>query len=221
MSIYTDVVYRNYPKSQYPEKLARYLKDNYFLKSKSNLLEIGYGEGEYLNLFWEMDIRAYGVDKKSDTVNPMFERYCDLEKDNIPYPEDFFDYIYTKSMIEHVTNTDRLLKEAKRVLKTGGKIVILTPAWEFNYKDFYNDYTQTKPFHRKGLREALMITGFKDVKVDYFYHLPFMWNRPYLQFIPKILSMFYLWKWKDKEETIHRPLIRFSQEVQLIATAIK
>jgi ubiquinone/menaquinone biosynthesis C-methylase UbiE len=220
MKNYNDIIYTNYPKSNYDKKFIKYLVGHYFPQYNSKILDVGCGNGKYIKLFDENYLLALGIDKNVDT-NQSFLKKCDIEKEVIPYPDNYFDYVFSKSSIEHINNTDNFLSEIYRVLRPRGTLVILTPAWEYNYKDFYNDYTHIKPFHRKGLQDALKIHGFGYIQVDYFYHLPFMWKHPYLSFIPKFLSLFSKWKWKDKEQTKHRPLLRFSQEVQLFASARK
>jgi len=223
MNNYNEVVYGNYPKSDYPDKLVDYITKNYFSEFSSSLLEIGHGNGTYTQAFKKKSFFLYGIDKDCEPADSSkhFFKKCDIEREAIPFTDNAFEYIFCKSVIEHISNTDNLLSEIYRVLKPNGTLLILTPAWEYNYKDFYNDYTHVKPFHRKGLQDALKIHNFKNVEVKYFYHLPFLWKYPELVIIAKFLSLFSKWKWKDKEETIHRTLIRFSQEVQLLAIAKK
>lgn len=249
MSKYHEVVYGNYPKSTFPRKLIEHLLRNHWPKSSKfesynqhiissmhhdiRVLDLGCGDCTYLEEgFWGFHF-ADGIDfglkyqrgmgrVEPGKINTTNEKYpIDLNADNLPYPNDSFDIIFSKSVIEHINNTDHLLKEILRVLKPGGKLIILTPAWEYNYKDFFNDYTHVKPFHRKGLQDALKINYFSDVKVEYFYHLPLLWKYPFLKFGAKIISLLSPFKWKDKDESKHRVWIRFSQEIQLLATATK
>lgn len=231
MPTYHEVVYGKYPKSNYPEELASHIYYNYLVRGIYNIrggevdlrvshtsilkdtkiLDLGCGDGTYVKLFKEeYGLTAYGIDNQ-----------IDFNKDKLPYPTNRFDFVFTKSTIEHIQNTNHLLKEIKRVLKPKGRIIILSPAWEYNWKDFYNDYTHVKPFHRRGLQDALRINGFRNVDVSYFYHLPWLWNHPRRFPLVLFLRMFSRWKWKNREENIHRPNIRFAQEVQLLAVAEK
>ncbi len=244
MAKYHEVVYGNYPKSEYPRKLAWKLIWDYMKEGRRHstvgtsdgdpILDVGCGDGTYVELFNRYGFSSFGIDSKvmlhMDAWNyPPFEacvvrsrcNCSDFNHDLLPYPNESFRYVFTKSVIEHVANTDHFLREVQRVLKPGGKVIILTPAWEYNYKDFFNDYTHVKPFHRKGLQDALKINDFKNVSVEYFYHLPWLWERPYLLPVAKALSLLSGWKWKDKEQTSHRVNIRFSQEVQLLAVGEK
>ena len=46
----------------------------------------------------------------------------------IPFPDDSFDVIYNK-VLEHLSNPDKFLTEAFRILKPGGIIISLVPDW--------------------------------------------------------------------------------------------
>jgi len=219
MSIYHDVIYRNYPPSTFPEKLAKVIADRYFSgnpgyceichRRGKELLDIGCGKGEYLKAFRNYGYKVHGIDNE-----------CNIEEE-IPLQSDSIDYIFCKSVIEHIQDPESLLRDMKRVLKPKGRFVILTPAWEYNYFDFYNDPTHVKPYHRKGLQDLLLLHEFRNVKVIYFYYLPQVWKRSWLIPLIRPLSLLKHFKWKDQEETRHRPFIRFSQEVQLLATGQK
>lgn len=214
---YHKVIYGNYTRSNYPEKLIVHLLKVMGLEvcpqnNKYSLLELGCGDGTYVNLFNKYCLSSVGVDKE-----------VDLEKDTLPYADNSFDFVFTKSTIEHVTNTGHFLSEAKRVLKPEGKILILTPSWEFNYRWFYDDPTHVKPFHRKGLQDILRLHDFTLVNVEYFYHLPFTWDNEYGKFLASCIRKLTpdFLRWKDKEEQDMNVLIRFSKEVQLLGVATK
>ena len=61
---YVDVTYSeiDYPFTQYPSKLAKYLTDRYALSEGSRLLELGCGRGETLKGFIDAGLVGHGVD---------------------------------------------------------------------------------------------------------------------------------------------------------------
>lgn len=210
---YNDVIYGSYSQSDYSWKLAYYLHRTYFCTLPAvDFLDLGCGDGEYVKQFTKIIARVVGID--SD---------IDFNKDPLPYEDESFNMVFTKSVIEHIPNTSHFLKEIYRVLRPGGKILILTPAWEYNMKWFYDDPTHVKPFHRKGLQDALRMANFEDVEVNYFYHLPQTWNNPWFKYIATLVRKFTpdSFRWKDKEEQHMNVFIRFSKEVQLLAVATK
>jgi len=206
---YLQVVYGSYKPSTFDGKLAKYVT-RFFPKDKSFVLDVGYGNGRYMQEFQMLGHMSAGLDKND----------CNFEK-NLSVASNSVDVVFCKSVIEHIKDTDKFLSEIHRVLKPGGVAIILTPAWEHNFRWFYDDYTHVKPFHRKGLQDALRINNFT-TRVDYMYYLPFLWQCKLLSFIPWVLKHLPdKFRWKDKDETIANVLVRFSKEIQLMAIARK
>jgi len=228
MTKYAEIIYPPDETNSYPDQLAEYICGRFFNnynKSKPKILDIGCCTGKALKLFSKYtNIEPYGIDIRDEKVDGINFKQCNVEKEKIPYPDNYFDFVYSKSVLEHVWNTENFLKESYRVLKPGGIWVGLTPDWKSQQSIFWDDYTHVRPFTRKGLRDGLAIIGFKNADCEYFYQLPFTWKNPSLTIIPKIIS--YLpdfLKWKDNEQrnTKDRKLIRFSKEVMLLSYAKK
>lgn len=66
------------------------------------------------NIF-TIDVRN-GADKKTD-----------LEKEQLPFEDNSFDYIFAGEVFEHIFNLRNLLKDIHRVLKNSGYLVLTTP----------------------------------------------------------------------------------------------
>lgn len=231
MSNYLETIYfrEEYGERDYPQLLCNYLTYKYFLSdsnaSKRKILDIGSGKGNHLVGFKRLGLEVYGLDKRKECIETLKDydiRECDIEKDAFPYEDNFFDFVYSKSVLEHVVNTDNFLREILRVLKLGGCAVLLTPDWKSQLDFFWDDYTHVKAFTRKSLQNALKINGFDQVQCDYFLQLPFVWKYPFFKWITAIIAFLPdSLKWKDKEESKHRSLIRFSKEKMLLAIGYK
>jgi ubiquinone/menaquinone biosynthesis C-methylase UbiE len=94
----------------------------------------------------------------------------------IPYEDNTFDYVFIKSVIEHISNTDLFLSEIYRVLKPGGKVIILTPDYQKQKDFFYDDYTHIKPFTLNSLKMAVQLNGFKIMIGKWFYYYKKIWE---------------------------------------------
>jgi ubiquinone/menaquinone biosynthesis C-methylase UbiE len=210
---YLSIVYKNREKSGYPQELAEHIyQEIMWPEGHQSFLDVGCGDKTFMKEFEKMGFKCEGIDY------PM----VDFELDCLPYKDNSFNYVFCKSVIEHVSHTDLFVEELYRVLKPGGTLILLTPSWSHVYKDFYNDYTHVKPFYRKGLQDCLKIHKFEDVEVKYFYQLPFLWRMPFLMPLVKLIQLLPdSWKWKDKEETKHNKIIRFSKEVMLMGVGRK
>ena len=224
---YVDTIYNvsKTPITTYPIKFTTYICNRFKLKKNNSLLDIGCGRGDFTKGFVINGLKTSAVDQ-SDICS----KYCpeaelktsDLEKEGIPYKDNSFDIVYSKSVIEHFYNPEILAKEMYRVLKPGGLAITLCPAWEYNYKIYFEDYTHRTPFMLKSLRDIHIIHGFEDVKVEYFRQLPFLWKYPYLVFLSELTRIFIPDNfYKCESSTKFNKWIRFSKEIMLLSTAIK
>ncbi len=219
---YLEVVYNpeNKPYSEYPKKLVKYLFKRYQMKSGEKFLELGCGRGDFLNEFTNLGLETYAVDNndffKKNLKTDNFLK-IDMLKSKLPFKENYFDIIYSKSFIEHFYYPEDIFKEAYRILKPGGKFINLTPDWETVYKGFYEDYTHRTPFTETSLKDIYLINGFKNASVEKFKQLPIIWSGSLIaKFLSEItrfvaptqLSKKYKW-------------VRFSKEIMLLSLGQK
>ena len=218
---YVEVIYspEDRPLTSYPEKLASYLSKRFSLQPNMSILDIGCGRGEFLNGFEKLGLNGFGVDlsKAAMAYFPKSKiKVANIELDGLPYADDSFDVVFSKSVIEHFYDPDRLAQEMFRVLKPGGVAITLCPSWEYNYKIYFEDYTHRTPFMKDSLRAVQIINGFHSVKVDYFRQLPLLWKFPWIlplsvvsiYIFPSFMRRFSKW-------------IRFSKEVMLLSSSRK
>jgi SAM-dependent methyltransferase len=64
---------------------------------------------------------------KTDIVGDPEENVLEADAHNLPFPDNSFDIVSCRDMIEHVENAQGVLLECKRVLRTGGYLLITTP----------------------------------------------------------------------------------------------
>ncbi|MBD2701395.1 class I SAM-dependent methyltransferase [Spirosoma sp. BT702] len=97
-----------------------------------NVLEIGCGWGRGLELLTKAADHYTGIDKNEALIKALGEAYPDATfiAANIPplsgLADNTFDFIVTFQVIEHIENDDLFIREAHRVLKPGGKLLLTT-----------------------------------------------------------------------------------------------
>jgi len=220
---YVDVVYNinERPLTKYPLLLAKYLFERYKIRKGDKFLDIGCGRGEFLKGFIDCGVSGHAVDRSSAA-----QKYCpdaelliaDIENEGIPYPDNFFDVVYSKSVIEHFYYPENLIKEMHRVLKPGGLAITLCPAWEYNYRIYFEDYSHRTPFMLESLRDIQLIYDFEKVQVEFFRQLPSTWGEKKFLALPiaEIVRLFAPFKLKK-----HSKWVRFSKEIMLLSSARK
>ncbi len=144
-------------------------------------------------------------------------RIADLEKEALPYEDNFFDVIYSKSVIEHFYYPEHLIQEIHRVLKPRGIVITLCPDWEFNYRNYFEDYTHRTPFMQSSLRDIHLIHGFDNIVVERFRQLPVLWAQgSWLLPLAELTRLLLPSSWRK-----HSKWIRFSKEIMLLSSATK
>ncbi len=104
-----------------------------FLRSGfgDTLLDVGCGNGTFLVRMRALGWTVSGVESDKRAVKVARERYnLDVRNSTLEeaeFPEKYFDAVTLSHVIEHVHNPHSLLTECQRILKPGGRIVILTP----------------------------------------------------------------------------------------------
>lgn len=191
MSDYVAVVYdeTRTPRTEYPFQMASYLFTRFHLQKGQKLLEIGCGRGEFLDAFQQLGMDCCGVDLSDHgfcNLKDVQVAKCDISKDALPFEDGHFDVVYHKSLIEHLYSPDHLMKETCRVLKPGGRVIMLTPHWVSQMKVFYEDYTHSRPYTVTAVTDLLKVYEFKEIEAELFYQLPVLWHYPKL----KLLSLF-------------------------------
>ena len=97
--------------------------------SDKKVLEVGCGKGRFARVYKEMGADVYGIDisaellKEARKIDP--ERFIEAGAYEIPFRDGMFDIVYLVEVIEHIPDLDRAMREIVRVLRGGGKIIII------------------------------------------------------------------------------------------------
>ena len=106
------------------------------------ILDLGCGNGRLLEIFKEMNIEYFGVDNSEKLLEIAKKKYPKknfliADALNLPFPNNYFDKIYSIAVLHHIPSTEfrlQFLKEAKRVLKPDGLLILAVwqiPLWRY------------------------------------------------------------------------------------------
>ncbi len=98
---------------------------------KRRLLDVGCGNGSFLVHMRQLGWEVTGVEPDEEAVSAARKKFG-LEAfhgslEEAKFPDGHFDAITMNHVIEHVIDPEGLLKECCRVLRPGGKLVVVTP----------------------------------------------------------------------------------------------
>jgi SAM-dependent methyltransferase len=218
---YIDTIYNEKirPVTTYPNELIVHLCERFHIKQGAKILDVGCGRGDFLNAFKAYGLKAYGVDRDPSGAKcaPDVDiQSCDVERSVFPYEDQGFDIVFSKSVIEHLSDAENFMKESYRVLKPGGRIILMTPDWVSTMKIFYDDYTHRQPFTVAGVKDMLDIFGFRETKAELFYQLPVLWRYPLLKIVSRVLQIFVPANSNRKNK-----FLRWSVELMVLGSGVK
>lgn len=98
------------------------------------VLDVGCGEGLFASELARSGARVVGIDVAEEPLERARERDPELELRRVQdggewdLPDASFDVVWAGEVIEHVADTAAWLSEVRRVLRSGGSLLVSTPA---------------------------------------------------------------------------------------------
>lgn len=133
------------------------------------VLDLGAGYCEFINNI--QAAQKIAVDMNPDTVTyalPEVQVHQSLCAP-LPFIESAsIDAVFLSNVLEHLANKDQVLevmREIHRVLRLGGRMVILMPNIRFAYREYWDFFDHHVPLTEKSVVEATRMAGFKTKKV--------------------------------------------------------
>ena len=173
-----------------------------FFEARRRVLDIGCGEGQFIELLQEHGISAAGIDLDAQMVQGCTTRGLPVEQADLfnylPGHSAEFDGVFCSNVIEHLAMPDalRLLKLAHDALLPGGVLLLATENPEsliVQLCEFWRDATHVRLYHRSLLEFLLSFTGFSQIQSGE--NPAAAWNLPEnLSAIPDVLARLPSWK---------------------------
>jgi ubiquinone/menaquinone biosynthesis C-methylase UbiE len=114
------------------KRIARFFKDIIFTKGQS-YLDLGCGAGAALNFCAQQSNHCYGFDISTRAIKlaristrPGITTLV-ANGEYLPYHSSFFDIVSSLGSIEHFSSVENGLREASRVTRKGGQVLLVVP----------------------------------------------------------------------------------------------
>lgn len=127
MSYYVSKAYAlaNQNDTRHIREITRYLS----LDSTDKILEIGCGRGFVAQKVQQLVPETYGVDVNPQCIeNGVANNLQVMDAGKLEFKDQHFDKVYSFHTIEHVPDPRDMLSEIGRVLKPGGRALLVYPA---------------------------------------------------------------------------------------------
>lgn len=98
----------------------------------ARVLDIGCGIGAYVEKFRGLTAEAFGVDVDAEKLErartgKQLTTLALAVSEGLPFPENTFDAVLLHEVIEHVADDRLTVREAQRVCKPGGSVLVFAP----------------------------------------------------------------------------------------------
>jgi 2-polyprenyl-3-methyl-5-hydroxy-6-metoxy-1,4-benzoquinol methylase len=173
-----------------PEQQIRRGQERYAAKfaGAKNVLDLGCGRGEFLDVAREAGIDAHGIDQSEECIGVCLAKGLKAERAELfSYLESLADFslggVYCSQVVEHIP-PDRLpdlIKLIARKMQDGAFLAVETPNPEclaIYATHFYLDPTHTRPVPARLLGFYMEEAGFANLEVD--------WLSPAIESIPSV-----------------------------------
>jgi len=178
------------------KEIVQYIKRKSLENIDRKILDVGCGKGDYTYFFGRRN-KVIGVDLQ----NVVKEKYRNFnfqiaDATSLPFQDNTFDVVISFDVIEHIENDKKMVAEAYRVLKSGGKIFFGTPnktrlshfllrligkpvkyPLNLGESDKLGKIIHIREYTAEELRKVMKKSGFRDIKV-----IPFWFGLTFLKY---------------------------------------
>jgi ubiquinone/menaquinone biosynthesis C-methylase UbiE len=136
-----------------------------YIPSGATVVDLGAGYCDFINNVKTK--RRYAVDTSPELKKYAGENVEIINKtawDLSGISSDSVDIVHASNLFEHFTDEEleKTMAEIKRILKKGGKLILMQPNYRLTYKNYFDDPTHKKVFSDKGMESFLI---FHDMKI--------------------------------------------------------
>lgn len=147
--------------------ICRYLQP--WVAQDQGLLDLGAGYADFSRLIvaakkWGLDRNSELVTYWGDSVVPLIQSALD------PWPlaTGTLGTVFASNFFEHFTieQGSAILFQAERVLRPGGKLIVIQPNFRLEPRRYFDDYTHRTPYTDTGFADFLRSLGWKIVRSE-------------------------------------------------------
>lgn len=129
-----------------------------------DVLELGAGWCDFSNAVTARSVTAMDIDATVERaarpgVTAVVGDCTDLSR----FADGSFDTVLASNLLEHLERpaAGALLAEAGRVLRPGGRLLLIQPNFRLNPNEYFDDYTHVAIYTDRSLRDMLTASGWK------------------------------------------------------------
>lgn len=146
------------------------------------VLDVGCAKSSHLDIYNRPDSSVVGIDLREDFLGNMQvlhpqSQFLRADAHSLPFQPESFDEVYITAVLEHTREPARVLGEAYKALKPGGKLVVDVPHPRYEWimgklsQNYHNDGFHQHVFQPDQIKSLVEETGFNVTECS-----PRMWQ---------------------------------------------
>jgi len=146
------------------------------------ILEVGSGIGNISQFFIQNKTDITLSDLRTNYLETLTKRFPGFDQNNFcildlvdpdfdeKHKDKFnaYDAIFAMNVVEHILDDQQAIKNCYKLLKGGGSVVILVPAYQALYNRFDKELEHYRRYNQKSLNNLFHVADFKIIHEQYF-----------------------------------------------------
>lgn len=134
-----------------------------YISKDDTILDIPCGYAEFINVVVCKKKYAIDINKDSKKYVDKNVTFIQTKSSKTKLKDGSIDKIFVSNFFEHITREEILetIVEFHRILKKGGKVLVLQPNIRFAYHNYWMFFDHITPIDDRALEEVFTIHGFK------------------------------------------------------------
>jgi SAM-dependent methyltransferase len=135
---------------------------NPYFPSPGSVLELGAGYCAFINAVPAAERHALDLfESFPQYAAPGVQTHVQGCEDLSIFPDRHFDVVFASNLFEHLTHETlaTTMGEVRRVLKPGGRLILMQPNYRYCYREYFDDYTHRLVFSHVSLADLMVAHG--------------------------------------------------------------
>ena len=167
------------------------------------ILDLGCGHGALGRYRPSSDIEVHGIDNDAGAAAAAaayeLALCLDVDREDLPYPDESFDAVLAKDILEHLHDPARVVRELHRVLRPAG--VVVASVVMAKPRAVWADYTHVRGFTQRAARLLFADAGFRVERMWRMGGVPLAERFGFMDAVPTLLRVPGIgWAWASSWE---------------------
>ena len=135
-----------------------------YIPQDSIVVDLGAGYCDFINQV--KAAKKYAIDISPELPNFAGPGVAQISRSGFEFyeiPDGSVDIVHASNFLEHFDDDDlgKIMKEVKRIIKKGGRLILMQPNYRLQPGHYFDDHTHKKIFTDASLESFLLENGFK------------------------------------------------------------